>query len=50
MMIRTEYDNSIVVTKMVLKFFFVKLRRPTGIPIKSLPKWVRWFPMNGNRN
>jgi len=35
--IRTEYDNRIIVTKMVSMFFLIKLRKPTRVPIKNLP-------------
>lgn len=45
LIIRIEYDNSIIVIKIVSMLFFIKLRNRSKAPIQNLPIFLRLFPM-----
>jgi hypothetical protein len=50
LIIRTEYDNSIIIIKIVSMLFLTKLRKRSNAPIQNLPVFFGLFPVEVNRN
>jgi hypothetical protein len=50
LIIRTEYDNSIIIIKIVSMLFLTKLRKRSNAPIETLPVFFGLFPMEVDRN
>lgn len=43
LIIRTEYDNSIIIIKIVSMLFLTKLRKRSNAPIQNLPVFLDCF-------